>query len=169
MHYLLEVPFVTVSHECQQCTSNSAPYSFINFQDVFICNCTMLQFAAFIYRYGFDYGCIHFVMMSTEHNFTQGSKQYTFLVNHLKTVNRTKTPWLIFSGHRYPRDCQIVYTFNWFINLQLSYSLNQGSPLKCPKGDRILSVIIVITFNISSPANKHGESPGKPPSLSHPR
>lgn len=61
-----------------------------------------------ICRYGFDYGCIHFVMMSTEHNFTQGSVQYIYLVNHLKTVNRTKTPWLIFSGHRYRRDCQIV-------------------------------------------------------------
>lgn len=89
-----------------------------NFQaSLFIC-CTMLPFVALIYRYGFDYGCIHFVMMSTEHNFTQGSKQHTFLVNHLKTVNRAKTPWLIFSGHRYPREIvklfTYLYSFIWF-------------------------------------------------------
>ena len=71
-------------------------------------NCTMLRLTALICRYGFDYGCIHFVMMSTEHNFTQGSIQYNYLVNHLKTVDRTKTPWLIFSGHRYPRNSQIL-------------------------------------------------------------
>ena len=51
-------------------------------------------------RYGFDYGCIHVVMMSTEHDFRNASKQYAFLTDHLKSVNRTKTPWLIFGGHR---------------------------------------------------------------------
>ncbi|XP_064383549.1 uncharacterized protein LOC135332138 [Halichondria panicea] len=50
--------------------------------------------------YGFDFGCIHVVMMSTEHDFTSTSKQYTYLSEHLKSVDRTKTPWLIFGGHR---------------------------------------------------------------------
>lgn len=53
-----------------------------------------------IYRYGFDFGCIHVVMMSTEHDYRNTSKQYSFLVSHFETINRTKTPWLIFSGHR---------------------------------------------------------------------
>lgn len=39
-------------------------------------------------------------MMSTEHDFTPGSRQYTWLENDLKSVDREKTPWLIFSGHR---------------------------------------------------------------------
>ena len=52
------------------------------------------------YRYGFDYGSVHFVLMSTEHNFTQGSPQYKFLDQHMQGVNRSKTPWLIFAGHR---------------------------------------------------------------------
>ena len=59
----------------------------------------------FLFRYGFDFGSIHFVMMSTEHNFTAGSKQYNFLANHLKSINRTRTPWFIFTGHRYSRTC----------------------------------------------------------------
>jgi len=51
-------------------------------------------------RYGFDYGNIHVVMMSTEHDFTINSEQHMFLDNHLKNVNRSITPWLIFAGHR---------------------------------------------------------------------
>lgn len=50
--------------------------------------------------YGFDYGCIHFVMMSTEHDFRQTSAQFTFLKEHMEKINKTKTPWIIFSGHR---------------------------------------------------------------------
>ena len=52
-------------------------------------------------RYGFDYGSAHFVLMSTEHDFNISSPQYQFLDSHLKTVDRMKTPWLIFGGHRY--------------------------------------------------------------------
>ena len=53
------------------------------------------------FRYGFDYGSAHFVLMSTEHFFYPGSPQYQFLDAHLKAVDRTRTPWLIFAGHRY--------------------------------------------------------------------
>ena len=51
-------------------------------------------------RYGFDYGNVHVVMMSTEHDFTADSEQLQFLDDHMKKVNREKTPWLIFAGHR---------------------------------------------------------------------
>jgi len=51
-------------------------------------------------RYAFDYGSIHFVLMSTEHNFTEGSPQYSFLESHLACVNRSVTPWVVFAGHR---------------------------------------------------------------------
>ncbi len=39
--------------------------------------------------------------MSTEQNFTQGSQQYQFIQRHLQSVNRSRTPWLIFGGHRF--------------------------------------------------------------------
>ena len=51
-------------------------------------------------RYGFNYGCIHFVLMSTEHFFDPTSPQYAFLEAHLRSVDRSVTPWLVFAGHR---------------------------------------------------------------------
>ena len=38
--------------------------------------------------------------MSTEHDFSPSSPQYAFIKNDLAGVDRTRTPWLIFLGHR---------------------------------------------------------------------
>jgi hypothetical protein len=50
--------------------------------------------------YSFDFGNIHFLMMSTEHNFSIDSQQYNWIVNDLSNVDKTVTPWVIFTGHR---------------------------------------------------------------------
>ena len=50
--------------------------------------------------YGFDYGSVHVVLMSTEHDFQIQSAQYRFLDQHLAGVKRSVTPWLVFAGHR---------------------------------------------------------------------
>jgi hypothetical protein len=50
--------------------------------------------------YSFDYGSVHFVFMSSEHNFTIGGTQWQWIEADLRKVDRTKTPWIIFSGHR---------------------------------------------------------------------
>ncbi|CAM9350932.1 unnamed protein product, partial [Ectocarpus fasciculatus] len=50
--------------------------------------------------WSYDVGLIHFVGISTEHNYTIGSPQYLWLENDLATVNRSATPWIIFGGHR---------------------------------------------------------------------
>ena len=39
-------------------------------------------------------------MMSTEHDIRPGSRQYTWLENDLKKVDRNKTPWIVLGGHR---------------------------------------------------------------------
>ena len=65
---------------------------------VFVCVCVCV--CVLYCRYGFDYGSAHFVLMSTEHFFDPTSPQYKFLDEHLKAVDRTRTPWLIFAGHR---------------------------------------------------------------------
>jgi len=39
-------------------------------------------------------------MMSTEHDFVRGSEQHEFIDTDLKNVDRSVTPWIIFSGHR---------------------------------------------------------------------
>lgn len=51
-------------------------------------------------RFGFDYGQVHFVVMSTEHDFTRGTAQYRWIANHLANVDRSTTPWLVVVGHR---------------------------------------------------------------------
>jgi hypothetical protein len=50
--------------------------------------------------YSFDMGPVHFVMMSTEHDFRKNSEQNAWIESDLKSVNRTNTPWIVFSGHR---------------------------------------------------------------------
>ena len=52
------------------------------------------------YWYSFDYGAAHFVIFSTEHDFTPGSKQLEWVERDLASVNRAKTPWVIGSAHR---------------------------------------------------------------------
>ncbi|KAG5181266.1 hypothetical protein JKP88DRAFT_346667 [Tribonema minus] len=55
--------------------------------------------------YGFDYGPIHFTVMSTEHDFRPGSAQHAFLAADLAACDRSATPWLVFAGHR--RVCSV--------------------------------------------------------------
>jgi hypothetical protein len=56
--------------------------------------------AADRYWWSFEYGPIHYTFMSTEHDFTTGSPQLAWLAQDLAAVDRTRTPWLIFAGHR---------------------------------------------------------------------
>ena len=53
-----------------------------------------------LFWYSFDYGSVHFIMLSTEHNITEGSPQHTFLAKDLESVDRKRTPWVIVQGHR---------------------------------------------------------------------
>ena len=50
--------------------------------------------------YSFEYGLVHFTIFSTEHNFTLGSPQHAWLMSDLKSVDRSRTPWLILATHR---------------------------------------------------------------------
>jgi len=50
--------------------------------------------------WSYNVGMIHFVGMSTEHNYDIGSKQWLWLEHDLKHVDRTVTPWVVFGGHR---------------------------------------------------------------------
>ncbi|CAH0515206.1 unnamed protein product [Peronospora belbahrii] len=53
-----------------------------------------------IYWYSFNYGGIHVIQMSTEHNWTRGSEQYKWLQQDLEQVNRSVTPWVVLTAHR---------------------------------------------------------------------
>jgi phosphodiesterase/alkaline phosphatase D-like protein len=50
---------------------------------------------------------VHFIMISTEHDLIPYSRQYEWLQQDLKNINRSKTPWVILGGHR-PMYCSQV-------------------------------------------------------------
>ena len=51
-------------------------------------------------RYSYDYGPIHFLHYSTEHDFSTHSPQWEFIKADLEGVNRALTPWVVVGGHR---------------------------------------------------------------------
>jgi len=53
-----------------------------------------------IFYYSYDFGPIHFVFMSTEHDFLEGSPQYEWIEKEFASIDRSRTPWLVFGGHR---------------------------------------------------------------------
>ena len=54
----------------------------------------------YLWWYSYDYGMVHMIMMSTEHDFLPGSRQYEWLEKDLKSIDRSKTPWVMIGGHR---------------------------------------------------------------------
>jgi len=50
--------------------------------------------------YSIEQGSVHFTIISTEHNWTWKSEQYEWMKKDMASVDRSRTPWLIFMGHR---------------------------------------------------------------------
>ncbi|KAL9407226.1 hypothetical protein Peur_004198 [Populus x canadensis] len=50
--------------------------------------------------YSIEQGPVHFTVISTEHDWTENSEQYKWMDQDMSLVDRSKTPWLIFAGHR---------------------------------------------------------------------
>ncbi|KAL9247746.1 hypothetical protein vseg_021146 [Gypsophila vaccaria] len=50
--------------------------------------------------YSIEQGPVHFTVISTEHDWKPNSEQYNWMKSDMASVNRARTPWLIFTGHR---------------------------------------------------------------------
>lgn len=50
--------------------------------------------------YSIEQGPVHFTIISTEHDWKPNSEQYNWIKSDMASVDRTRTPWLIFTGHR---------------------------------------------------------------------
>ncbi|XP_021887436.1 probable inactive purple acid phosphatase 27 [Carica papaya] len=50
--------------------------------------------------YSIEQAGVHFTVISTEHNWSKNSEQYEWMKNDMALIDRSKTPWLIFTGHR---------------------------------------------------------------------
>ena len=61
-------------------------------------------------RYSFDEGGVHAVVLSSEHDWRNGSRQYTWLENDLKAVDRSNTPWIVLATHRMMYTTQLNET-----------------------------------------------------------
>lgn len=53
-----------------------------------------------VFWYSWDYGLVHTIMLSSEHDMSPGSEQYKWLSQNLESVDRAKTPWVIVEAHR---------------------------------------------------------------------
>lgn len=49
--------------------------------------------------YSFEVGPVHVLVLCTYYNFTQGSPQYEFAMNDLKSISRARTPWVVSLVH----------------------------------------------------------------------
>ncbi|KAK1552177.1 hypothetical protein Q3G72_011887 [Acer saccharum] len=50
--------------------------------------------------YSIEQGPVHFTVISTEHDWSEDSEQYEWMKKDMASIDRSKTPWLIFTGHR---------------------------------------------------------------------
>eukprot|EP00730_Choanoeca_flexa_P015336 TRINITY_DN7022_c0_g1_i4.p1 TRINITY_DN7022_c0_g1~~TRINITY_DN7022_c0_g1_i4.p1 ORF type:complete len:431 (+),score=109.33 TRINITY_DN7022_c0_g1_i4:23-1294(+) len=61
------------------------------------------------FYYSFDYGCVHFISFSTEHDVSKGSEQWQFVLADLKRAqaNRDQVPWIVVFTH-HPFYCTSI-------------------------------------------------------------
>jgi len=69
-----------------------------------------------VFWYSFDYGPVHIIQLSTEHDWTRGSTQYNWLASDLAAVNRTATPWIVITGHRMMYTTQLQEMGDWVVS-----------------------------------------------------
>jgi hypothetical protein len=72
-----------------------------------------------IYWYSFDEGGVHVVMMSSEHDWRNGSVQQAWVERDLAAVNRTATPWIVLATHRMMYTTQLLEAGDYAVSLAL--------------------------------------------------
>jgi len=50
--------------------------------------------------YSFNMGSVHFTVTSSEHDYTPGSPQHNWVLADLSSIDRSITPWIVFTSHR---------------------------------------------------------------------
>lgn len=67
-------------------------------------------------------GAVHFTVTSSEHDYTPGSDQHNWVLRDLSAVDRSLTPWIVFTSHRplYTAACA---------NLPLQHACSIESPV----------------------------------------
>jgi len=74
------------------------------------------------YWWSLNYGNVHFLIWSAEHDFTRGSEQWKWMMNDLNSVDRSVTPFVIVGGHR-PMYCSENYNSDLIMSLHIQEEL----------------------------------------------
>lgn len=69
-----------------------------------------------IFWYSFNYGSVHVIQMSSEHDWTRGSEQYNWIKQDLAAVNRTETPWVVVTSHRMMYTTQLKEDADYIVS-----------------------------------------------------
>lgn len=78
-----------------------------------------------IYWYSFDYGGVHVVQMSSEHDWTRGSEQFAWLERDLAAVDRQETPWVVLTAHRMMYTTQLGEDADLQVSLRFREELEE--------------------------------------------
>lgn len=76
-----------------------------------------------IFWYSFDYGVVHVIQMSSEHDWTQGSAQYEWMVSDLSSLNRSVTPFVILTAHRMMYTTQMPKGADYLVSTHMQQEL----------------------------------------------
>merc|ERR1740130_2558684 len=76
-----------------------------------------------IFWYSYNFANVHWVMLSSEHNYTTEAAQYKWLDNDLAKVDRSKTPWVIVTAHR-PAYNSEMYAGDYNVSLNMARNLD---------------------------------------------
>jgi hypothetical protein len=65
-----------------------------------------------VFWYSYDFASVHTTVISSEHDLSAGSPQHAWLEQDFRSVNRTKTPWLVVEAHRPMYEGEAVWANN---------------------------------------------------------
>lgn len=65
-----------------------------------------------VFWYSYDFASVHTTVISSEHDLSPGSPQHAWLEQDFRSVNRSKTPWLVVESHRPLYEGEAVWAFN---------------------------------------------------------
>jgi len=77
-----------------------------------------------IFWYSHNFASVHTIVLSSEHNMTEGSVQHEWMLEDLKSVNRSITPWVIVELHRPLYQSQIDYDQN-IVGVGMRYEIEE--------------------------------------------
>ena len=77
-----------------------------------------------VFWYSFVYGNALVVQMSSEHNFTTGSRQWLWLEKTLASADRSRTPWVVVTSHRPIYSTQECETEDYVVSLHMREHLD---------------------------------------------